>query len=361
MKQISALQEKNLWNIMTRNIPTTAVADWVGHYRQMSMGSTSLDNTDRFNGNSSLFDMNKDIMGTLFSNQQDRQRKIFADEYIGRANAYTARQNELIEQDRNAARRRNMTWELYCNALDRGDLAAAQSLSALNPEIRASWNARVRDRQQTQIVKEMLGKDATKTYMTEAERTLFYNRFIKGNKNEADRKYNEYLIYMYLYGCAVHAILNSLLHAKGQALTDNQYKTFLQAVYDNAADIFMNNTNKLSSFTKNDFGKSFEIKNGVVPLKSGDNIILKDNVSAAKKIRDILHNQIGIDMSDIYVSDIAIPDGYAVTAEGAGDNSHKVAIDTVTKAWFDSLKGRNTNPAENQERLWIGTTVGGGQ
>ena len=47
-KQISALQMHNLWNIMTRNIPAAAVADWTDHFRRMNMGTVSLDKNRMF-------------------------------------------------------------------------------------------------------------------------------------------------------------------------------------------------------------------------------------------------------------------------------------------------------------------------
>ena len=342
--RMSPQQEMNFYNFLSGDIPLTAVArydmnsykfnidDWTDYYKEKNMGQISM----------------------------DRYREIKKSEGI--VASWQDTQRGLVERDRTAQVERAKVEEqetsrystlatMYFDALERGDFASAQSLSALNPQLRKHWNSRVSNRQQTYFVKQMLGEDASTDYMTKAERTLFYNRFVKDNKDVEDKKYKEYLIYMYLYGCAVHAILNGLLHAKGTSMTDAQYDAFLHRVYERASDIF----------TSSDFGKSFEVKKDGIPLHSGENIVLKNNIEAAKKIRDILHNDLKINMSDIYISKDELPDGYVVTAEGAGDNDHKVAQDVVSKAWFDSLEGRNTTLGADQGRLWIGTTVGGQQ
>ena len=117
------------------------------------------------------------------------------------------------------------------------------------------------------------------------------------------------------------------------------------------------------------FTNRFKVKNDkgeeVVNIGSGTKHIIpkSTNVEAAKQIREILHNKVGIDMSDIYISDKEIEDGYALTAEeGTKANKHKVAQDVMTKALLDSLEGRNTKAQEGEERLWIGRMLlGGGQ
>ena len=347
-KQISALQMHNLWNIVTRNIPAAAVADWTDHFRRMSMSATSLDKNRML-----LLPDEAPKMRVL--NETANMVKGWGDDYRTSLPGDTSVRNQK-ELERSAT-----TTNLYFAALERGDLASAFSLTSLDPALRRHWNARTQTLQQTSMVKRMLGKDKSDAYMTNKERVTFYHKYIENARNKQTKAYNEYLLYMYMYGCVIHAILNSMLHAKGVSLTESQYRVFLKALYDNA-DTFFNSSDFGKSFalTKNDKGE--EVVN--IGGSGTKHIIPKStNIEAAKQIREILHNKVGIDMSDIYISDKEIEDGYALTAEeGTKANKHKVAQDVMTKALLDSLEGRNTKAQEGEERLWIGRMLlGGGQ
>lgn len=355
-KQISALQLYNLQHVISGDIPLTArrmssMSDWTDHYRMMSMGTTSLDRMHAAEEND-LYRKKRLVRETAFDSSA-----------WGTQNSdilFSLPGDTSIKINREA-----MLTTMYFDALRENRLSDAQSLSALDVRLRKHWNSRVQDIQQTKVVRQMLGDKATPdVFMSNTERVAFYNNFINNKSlSKSEREYNNYLLYMYYYGCAIHAILNAMLHARGMSLTDAQYEEFLRALYERRDEVF----------TSDDFDKSYRlVKDTSGNVTSIDNkaknIILKNNLKGANIIKEILQKNLNMDMSDIFVvdettrkkedNDVLIEGSYAVTAEGSGNTAHKFVQDTVTKTLFDSLKGRNTKYTDKQERLWIGTTTG---
>ena len=353
-EHISIDQMAKLYNIMGGNIPLAAVRQdirgWYGFQKRVLTRAADM----------AVQNYQKDYKAKLAADYMSRAKYDGSKGFVSESRDVSGgagvidELREMKEISEYSALATN-----YFDAIERGDYATAQSLSAMNSRLRKHWNSRSQTLQQTSMVKHMLGKDKSTAYMTQDERVKFYHKFIENARDEQTKAYNEYLMYMYMYGCVIHAILNSMLHARGVSLDESQYRVFLKALYDEA-DTFFNSSDFKNSFalTVNDEGKER------INIGSGTKHITPKttNMEAAKHIRNILHNKLGIDMSNVYISDKEITDGYALTAEaGTNLNKHKVAQDVVTKALLDSLEGRRTQAAEGEERLWIGTTVGGGQ
>lgn len=345
-KQISIDQTAKLYNIMRGNIPLAAVRQdirgWEGFERRVLTRAAEM----------SVQDWQKDY------------RKKLADDYMARAQGYTARQSTLVEQDRTARiNREAAATNTFYKALEEGDYATARNMigeySALGKVYSAKMGARKFKGSQQTSMQAVLGRGVA----SEAQSTDWRKTYRAEGLSSVSGYLNaQEVTYLALYGCVITEMLQQILNITNSEITVAQYEQLMDKAMNNknlfttkqrkrdADGKIMRNAEgkalyKKVDYDRSQFGETYNVVDGASTAKGETeyDIDVYRGALADFYLKEL--QNLGIDTSGVkYISDVNSLndylqdyDVYASVRSGKRQHDYGVYIPKDSMLWSGDL------------------------
>jgi hypothetical protein len=355
-KQISIDQAAKLYNIMGGNIPLAAVRQdirgWEGFERRVLTRAAEM----------SVQDWQKDY------------RKKLADDYMARAQGYTARQSALVEQDRTARiNREAAAANTFYKALEEGDYATARNMigeySALGKVYSAKMGARKFKGSQQTSMQAVLGRDV----VSEAQSTDWRKTYLSEGLSSVSGYLNaQEVTYLALYGCVITAMLQQILNITNSEITVAQYEQLMDKALNNknlfttkqrkrdADGKIMRNAEgkalyKKVDYDRSQFGETYNVVDGASTAKGETeyDIDVYRGALADFYLKEL--QNLGIDTSGVnYISDVNSLndylqdyDVYASVRSGKRQHDYGVYIPKDSMLWSGNLNDYAAKASSN--------------
>jgi hypothetical protein len=305
--------------------------------------------------------------------QKDYRKKL-ADDYMARAQGYTARQSALVEQDRTARiNREAAAANTFYKALEEGDYATARNMigeySALGKVYSAKMGARKFKGSQQTSMQAVLGRDV----VSEAQSTDWRKTYLSEGLSSVSGYLNaQEVTYLALYGCVITAMLQQILNITNSEITVAQYEQLMDKALNNknlfttkqrkrdADGKIMRNAEgkalyKKVDYDRSQFGETYNVVDGASTAKGETeyDIDVYRGALADFYLKEL--QNLGIDTSGVnYISDVNSLndylqdyDVYASVRSGKRQHDYGVYIPKDSMLWSGNLNDYAAKASSN--------------